>query len=280
MDEYDNMENMEGIETSADMIMPLPLTEEQIANLTDENYTTEVTDVDFAEPQSEDSRARGIWNRPNGNRPNITIIPIIPGVTSFSYIRYLNANPSQGAVDVYINGRKVASYLNYRAFTEYMKAFPGYYRIVVFKAGTRRNPISVSQINVIANRIYTAAFIDTGMTNEWQLITDNTRVLNQNRAFVRFIQLSYSAPLMDIYVDNRLVLSDLDFQEVSRYLSLAPGNRDLKLKVATTNRTILQDPNMYLRAGKSYSVYIVGDMSSRMGLQVLIPLEGTTYLSF
>lgn len=275
MDEYDNMENMEGIETSADMIMPLPLTEEQIANLTDENYTTEVTDVDFAEPQSEDSRARGIWNR-----PNITIIPIIPGVTSFSYIRYLNANPSQGAVDVYINGRKVASYLNYRAFTEYMKAFPGYYRIVVFKAGTRRNPISVSQINVIANRIYTAAFIDTGMTNEWQLITDNTRVLNQNRAFVRFIQLSYSAPLMDIYVDNRLVLSDLDFQEVSRYLSLAPGNRDLKLKVATTNRTILQDPNMYLRAGNSYSVYIVGDMASRMGLQVLIPLEGTTYLSF
>ncbi len=280
MDEYDNMENMEGIETSADMIMPLPLTEEQIANLTDENYTTEVTDVDFAEPQSEDSRARGIWNRPNGNRPNITIIPIIPGVTSFSYIRYLNANPSQGAVDVYINGRKVASYLNYRAFTEYMKAFPGYYRIVVFKAGTRRNPISVSQINVIANRIYTAAFIDTGMTTEWQLITDNTRVLNQNRAFVRFIQLSYSAPLMDIYVDNRLVLSDLDFQEVSRYLSIAPGNRDLKLKVATTNRTILQDPNMYLRAGNSYSVYIVGDMASRMGLQVLIPLEGTTYLSF
>ena len=281
MDEYDNMENMEGIETSADMIMPLPLTEEQIANLTEENYTTEVTDESFSESeQSQNDNSRAIGRYPSFNRPNITVIPIIPGVTAFSYIRYLNANPSQGAVDVYINGRKVASYLNYRAFTEYMKAFPGYYRIVVFKAGTRRNPISVSQINVIANRIYTAAFIDTGMTNEWQLITDNTRVLNQNRAFVRMIQLSYSAPLMDVYIDNRLVLSDLDFQEVSRYLSLAPGNRDLKLKVATTNRTILQDPNMYLRAGKSYSVYIVGDMASRMGLQVLIPLEGTTYLSF
>ncbi len=161
-----------------------------------------------------------------------------------------------------------------------MKAFPGYYRIVVFKAGTRRNPISVSQINVIANRIYTAAFIDTGVNNEWQMITDNTRILNQNRAFVRFIQLSYTAPLMDVYIDNRLVLSDLDFQEVSRYLSLAPGRRNVKLKVATTNRTILEDPNMYLRAGNSYSVYIVGDSNSRMGLQVLIPLEGTSYLSF
>ena len=150
----------------------------------------------------------------------------------------------------------------------------------MFKAGTRRNPISVSQINVIANRIYTAAFIDTGVNNEWQMITDNTRILNQNRAFVRFIQLSYTAPLMDVYIDNRLVLSDLDFQEVSRYLSLAPGRRNVKLKVATTNRTILEDPNMYLRAGNSYSVYIVGDSNSRMGLQVLIPLEGTSYLSF
>lgn len=280
--------NMTGMETSADMIMPLPLTEEQIDNLTEENYTTEVSDVNFAGEQ-DTNIGRAIYpgnrffpdnNRLNRPNTNITIIPIIPGVTRFSYIRFLNANPSQTPIDIYINGRKVASYLNYRAFTEYMKVFPGYYRIVVFRAGTMRNPISVSQINVIANRIYTAAFIDTGISNEWQLITDNTRVLNQNRAFVRFIQLSYTAPLMDVYIDNRLVLSDLDFQEVSRYLSLAPGKRNVKLKVATTNRTILEDPNMFLRAGNSYSVYIVGDSNSRMGLQVLVPLEGTSYLSF
>ena len=115
------------------------------------------------------------------------------------------------------------------------------------------------------------------------MANDNRQYKNikiQNRAFVRFIQLSYTAPLMDVYIDNRLVLSDLDFQEVSRYLSLAPGSRNIKLKVATTNRTILEDPNMFLRAGNSYSVYIVGDSNNRMGLQVLIPLEGTSYLSF
>ena len=38
MDEDTNMTEME---TSADMIMPLPLTEEQIDNLTEENYRTE-----------------------------------------------------------------------------------------------------------------------------------------------------------------------------------------------------------------------------------------------
>ena len=112
------------------------------------------------------------------------------------------------------------------------------------------------------------------------LATDNKRVLNPNRAFLRLIQLSYNAPLMDVYIDNRLVLSDLNFQEVSRYISLSPGRHNLKLKVATTNQIIVENPNMPLRGGKSYSVYIIGDMRSRMGLQVLIPLEGTTYLSF
>lgn len=275
-DEYmENTEIQEGMETSADMLMPLPLTEEQISQLTEDNYTTEI-----AQPEEQNAQGR-MWRPGFPNRPNtnITIIPIIPGVTKFSYIRFLNANSLEGPIDVYINGRKVVSYLNYRAFTEYMKVFPGYYRVVVFRAGTKRNPLSVSNINIIANRIDTAAFIDNGFTNEWQMITDNRRVLNQYRAFVRMIQLSYQAPIMDVYIDNRLVLSDLDFQEVSRYLSLTPGRHSLKLKVAATNNTILENPNMLFQAGNSYSIYIVGDINSRMGLQVLIPLEGTSYLS-
>lgn len=278
--------NTTGMETSADMIMPLPLTEEQIENLTDENYTMEVTDIEFSSPEDAvtDATRRGSNIFPNNplfpnNTPNITVIPIIPGVTRFSYIRYLNASPSTGPIDIYVNGRKVASYLNYRAFTEYMKVFPGYYRIVVFRAGTIRNPIRVSRMNVIANRIYTAAFINNGTGQEWEFITDTRRVLNPNRAFVRFIQLSANAPLLDVYIDNRLVLTDLDFQEVSRYLSLAPGRHNLKLKVAASARVILEDPDMTLQEGKAYSVYIVGDMADRVGLQVLIPLEGTTYLS-
>lgn len=43
--------NITGMETSADMIMPLPLTEEQIDQLTEENYTTEVTDANFTQEE-------------------------------------------------------------------------------------------------------------------------------------------------------------------------------------------------------------------------------------
>ena len=100
--------NMTGMETSADMIMPLPLTEEQIDNLTDENYTTEVTDVNFTEPeQNNGDNSRAFFpGNPFFPNNNITIVPIIPGVTRFSYIRFLNANAAEGPVDIYVNGRK------------------------------------------------------------------------------------------------------------------------------------------------------------------------------
>ena len=116
------MPNRNWYETSEDMLMPLPLTEEE-ANLTMENLTEEIVN----------DNARGRY--PSITLPNntsITVIPIIPGITLYGYIRFLNASPAEQRVDVYVNGRKVADSLLYREFTEYMKVFPGWYRIAVY----------------------------------------------------------------------------------------------------------------------------------------------------
>lgn len=258
-------------ENSANMAFPLPLTEEQIDNLSDDNFTTEMMG---------ENNARMLFPSINPGiglpNTNITVIPIIPGVTRSGYIRFLNANPSIGPVDIYVNGRRVAANLNYRAFTEYMRAFPGYYRVAVFRAGTRIRPLFSTRINIISGRIYTGAVIGTARDVSMQVITDIQRSLNPNRAFVRFVQLSPNSPAMDVYVDNRLVITDLQYQEVSRYLSLAPGDHDLTLRASRTSRNLLENPSMMLRGGRSYTVYIVGNRNERPGLQVLIPLEGTS----
>ncbi|NLK38357.1 MAG: DUF4397 domain-containing protein [Epulopiscium sp.] len=260
-----------GVETSADMIMPLPLTEEQISNLTNENYTTEINNMDAI-------RLYQNLGLPDGS--NITVIPIIPGITRMAYIRFLNANPMIGPVDIYVNGRKVVSGLKYQAFTEYMKVFQGYYRIAVFKAGTTENPISVTRLNVIRNRIYTVAITGDAESVGSEVIVDGRRTLNPDLSYMRFIHLSDNAPSVDVYVDDRLVLSDLGFNEVSRYLSLLPGEHSIVFKKANTDDVILIDPVATLKAGKAYSVYFVGEEGMDPGLQVLIPLEGTTYLKF
>ncbi len=272
------------------MQMPQPLTEEQLKELKREEETTEILEgtgvnegikIELQPVTSEDA-SESMFSPYGIQRPNekVTITPIISDMSKFSYIRFLNANAFIGPVDVYINGRLLLSDHDYQEFSEYMKVLPGSYRIEVFKVGTTENPLNVSQFNIIDGRIYTAALVGTDEDVSWQLIVDNRRALNPNIAYIRFIQLSPNAPLMDVYVDERLVISDLDYKEVSRYLFLIPGEHSIKLKVAMSDRLILVDPSMILKGGRAYTVYIVGNMNEHPGLQVLIPLEGVSYLEF
>lgn len=263
-------ENIRGLETSADMKMPLPLTQEGVRQLPYESLTEEVVN------SSINKMYPGIQLP---NNVNITVIPIIPGITLFSYIRFFHADPAEGAIDIYVNGRKVVSGLQYRHFTEYMKAFPGYYRVAIFRAGTKTNPLCVSYMNLIGYRIYTAAVLG-GENNCFEMVNDNRRYLQKDTAYIRFVQLSANAPKMDVYVDDSLILSDLNYKEVSRYMAIKPGEHNLKLRDYYSGAVILENPSMVLQGGKAYTVYVVGDMNDRVGLQVIIPLEGTSYLKF
>ena len=265
-------QNNNWFETSEDLIMPLPLTEQQV----DEVVDTQALTQEAIASSIVQSLLPGL-NLPGSS--NITVIPIIPGITLFGYIRFLNASPAQSDVDIYVNGRKVASNLLYRGFTEYLKVFPGWYRVAVFPAGKRTNPLTVANIQLRSNQIYTAALIGLD-TFELQVLNDTRRVLNPNRAYVRFAQLSPNAPQMDAYWDDALVVSELDYQDVSRYLAATPGSHNLKMRDTLSGAVILEDPDITVQGGKAYTIYVVGDIYDRTGLQVIIPLEGTSYLEF
>lgn len=266
-------QNQNWFETNEDLIMPLPLTEEEIDEAVDTEALTE-------------ENMNGGINRllyPSLNLPentNVTVIPIIPGITLFGYLRFFNASPAATDVDIYVNGRRVASNLYYRAFTDYLKVFPGWYRVAVFSAGTTTDPLTVTNIQILPNQIYTAALIGLSGENALQVINDSRRVLNPDRAYVRFAQLSPNAPQMDAYWDDALVASELDYQDVSRYLAATPGTHNLKMRDTLSGANLVEDPEVALEGGKAYTIYIVGDLYDRTGLQVIIPLEGTAYLQF
>ena len=91
------MPNRNWYETSDDMLMPLPLTEAEINGTFSEEVLTE---------EMANDNARGRY--PSITLPNntsITVIPIIPGITLFGYIRFLNASPGEPSVDINVNGR-------------------------------------------------------------------------------------------------------------------------------------------------------------------------------
>lgn len=266
------MPNNNWYETSEDMMMPLPLTAEQANEAVNERTLTE--------EMADDTARRRFPSITLPNNTNITVIPIIPGITLFGYIRFMNASPGETRVDIYVNGRKVASNLLYRNFTEYMKVFPGWYRIAVYAAGTIRNPLTVTTLQVEANSITTLAVIGLSGDISTLAINDSRRFLNRNRAYVRFVQLSPNAPTMDAYWDDALVVSELNYQDISRYMTTAPGSHNLKMRDSLSGANLVEHPDVRVEGGKAYTIYVVGDITDRTGLQVLIPMEGNTYLNF
>lgn len=267
-------ENMYGnnIETSEDTPMPLPLTEEQIYLLGKDDITLSATD----------DVIRRIYPEVN-IVPNTSgiIIPIISGITLYNYVRFFHAYPTNVAVDIYANGVLVAENVMYRSFTEYYKAFPGFYRIAVYATGTKNKPLALTFINLIGYRVYTAAIIQGEIGASIELINDSLRPLPNNRSFMRFAQLSATAPKqVDLYLDDNLVIEGMEYKEVSRYLTTGIGKHNVKVRDFFSGSVLVEEPNVRTVGGEAYTAYIIGDVNDRVGLQIIVTLEGISYLNF
>lgn len=264
-------EVMKSIETSEEMAIPLPLSHEEIMGMGEKAITLE-ENLDLM---------RSFFPEIN-IVPDVkdTKIPIISGITLYSYIRFLNAYPSTQAIDVYVNGKKVVSDLKYGCFSEYNKAFPGYYHIQAYKAGETEKPLMNTFINLVGYRIYTAAITGMKEMATLVLIYDSIRSLPKKTTFLRFVQLSPNAPVLDAHFNDTLVLTEVDFREVSRYLTATPSIYNLKARDYIKGDILAEHPNAQLEGGNAYTTYAIGDMKVEDGLQIIVEKEGISFLDF
>ncbi|MCX7841465.1 MAG: DUF4397 domain-containing protein [Clostridia bacterium] len=196
-----------------------------------------------------------------------------------SYIRILHASPDALAVDVYANNRLIARNLPYRGFTPYLKVPAGNYNIRVLPAGQISNPVLIRDIVVPDRSIYTIAAI--GRLSEIDLLPVQDPLMPRapGKARVRFVHLSPNAPAVDIVVPNGTVLfGDIQYMEISEYITVNTGRYTIYVKLTGTNQIVLYVPNIRLLPGKNYTVYAVGFAGGNPPLQVLIPLDGNSYI--
>ena len=62
------------------------------------------------------------------------------------------------------------------------------------------------------------------------------------------------------------------------YSPVDPKNYTITLKLANRENTVLTSPNANLKANKYYTVYAVGLANDKPSLQILIPLDGNSYI--
>jgi hypothetical protein len=200
---------------------------------------------------------------------------------NYSYIRVLHASPDAPSVDVYANGTMIANNLGYRGFTQYIKVPAGFYNIRIFPAGTTETPVLETDVEIQTQSIYTVAAI--GLLENLALlpVLEPLRDIDPGYAMIRFAHLSPGTPAVDITLpDGQKLFKSVEYTEVTGYIPVKQGTYTLQARLAGTDTIALTVPNVRLQHNNLYTVYAVGLADASPPLQVLIPLDGSTYLTF
>lgn len=198
-----------------------------------------------------------------------------------SHYRLLHAAPGTGPVDVHVNGKIVARNLRYLNFTNYFSAPSGVYSIKVYPAGKSSEPLIDTKLQLVSGSIYTLATVGDPDSIGLQPISEPLPGPTPNYAMVRFAHLAPGTPEVNITLpDGKKLFSNVSYKELTEYIQLAPGNYGIEVISAANNKRILIVPRINLQADKIYTIYAVGKLNANPPLQVLIPLDGSTYLRY
>lgn len=198
-----------------------------------------------------------------------------------SFVRLLHASPDAPPVDIYANDKLVAKNFSYRDFTPYLNIPSGNTSIRVFPAGRKINPVINTSIFVPAKSIFTVAA--AGKLDQISIlaIPEPVKQVPEGKSLIRFAHLSSNTPSVDITLPNGTKLfSDVEFKEYTEYIPVDAGTYTLEARPAGTSQVALTVPNIALKPNNFYTVYAVGLLGNKPPLQVLIPLDGNSYLKF
>lgn len=196
-----------------------------------------------------------------------------------SYARILHASPNAPGVDIYLNDKLLVSNLTYKDFTEYYPLDPGLYNIKVYPAGQRQNPVINSDVRVPPSGIYTVAAINKLENIALYPILEPQTPIPSGMVYARFAHLSPNAPSVDVKLeDGTTLFKDVPYKGVTEYKLIQPGTYTFNVYPSGSDQRVLYVPNITLKGNRFYSIYAVGLVEGNPPLQVLVPLDGNSYL--
>ena len=196
-----------------------------------------------------------------------------------AHVRLLHASPNAPAVDVYANDKRLVANLAYRTFTEYITTPSGNYNIKVYRAGTKINPIVNTTLFVPQGSFFTLAAVGTSPNISIYPVPEPPITRAPGSACIRFVHLAPDAPAVDVtHPNGDKLFSNVPYKGFTSYKCLPPGKHSLDIRVAGTEDIALSNPSIRLLPNRFYSIYAVGLSGTTPPLQMLIALDGRTYI--
>jgi hypothetical protein len=187
----------------------------------------------------------------------------------------MHAVPDAPNVDIYANDKLITSNLAYGRYTDYLPVPEGNYKISIYATGTKNSPVLANMLTVNKNAILTLAAVGTLSDIGLLAISDANDTLKSGKAMIRFLHLSPNAPAVDITLPNGTVIfSNISFKHITSYIDVVPMNYTLQVRVAGTSNVVLTVPNVDMNADKFYTVYAIGLVGGKPGLEALLLMDG------
>lgn len=194
---------------------------------------------------------------------------------SMGYVRFVHTVPDAPNVDIYVDDDLMVNNLAYGEDTDYLPIPEGTYRIALYVAGTRNNPVLVNMFTVNQNSVSTVAIVGNLSEIGFLAISDANEPIESGRSMIRFFHLSPNAPAVDITLPNGTVIfDDVSFKQITPYIDVNPLNYTLQVRVAGTSDVVLTVPNVNLAGDNFYTVYAIGLAGEEPELEALLVMDG------
>lgn len=213
-----------------------------------------------------------------------SLAAIPASAASDARIRVLHASPDAPAVDVYLDGSKVAPLTNvpFGTISDYLAIPAGTHKVAVYATGTTTSPVIDASLPFEAGKSYTVAATNALAKIEAHVLVDDPTPV-AGKAQVRVVHFSADAPAVDVAPNGAPVsdalVKNLSYPRASAYATVPANTYNLQVRLAGTTTVALQLEPITLKAGTSYSVFAIGSAANPAvggkALQVVAAVDAT-----
>ena len=87
----------------------------------------------------------------------------------------------------------------------------------------------------------------------------------------------YNISNADVYANKYQILGDINFLEISKYISIIPDTYEFTIRDDDSERTILNCGRQSIKSGKFNTLYIIGRINSNPSLRCVFSIDAMNY---
>lgn len=186
-------------------------------------------------------------------------------------IRVLHALPDAPNVDVYANGKIICTNLDFGSISDYIQLAADTYEFQIYRSGFYDTPLLTQNLQLSPGSNYTTSIVSLNGNIFFFKLRDASITSSITSSYLRFINLSESAPLLTLSLPNDISLfNSVEYLETTGYYPLSSGIYNFKVSFSSANIVAKNIKTVELDNGKLYTIYIIGKLTGKPPLGYLL----------